>query len=111
VVLSWVTSLGATGYNVKRSTTTGGPYAAVATNVAGTSYTNVGLAVGTSYYYVVSAVNPAGESTNSSQVSAIPGVLDRAGWVASASGAMAPGRRQTRLTAISTPGGQQELPR
>jgi len=37
-----------------------------------TSYINSGLTNGTTYYYVVSAVNSAGESGNSSQVSATP---------------------------------------
>ena len=35
VALTWSAASGATGYNVKRSTTNGGPYSNVATNVAG----------------------------------------------------------------------------
>jgi len=70
--LTWMASTGATSYNVKRSTTSGGPYATVASGVAGTSYTNVGLAGGTTYFYVVTAVNKAGESGNSNQASATP---------------------------------------
>jgi fibronectin type 3 domain-containing protein len=85
VALSWAASLGATGYNVKRSATNGGPYAVVAANVTGLSFTNVSLTNGATYYYVVSAQNPAGESTNSSQVGVVAGSLSRAGWVASAS--------------------------
>ncbi|HWX22600.1 MAG TPA: carbohydrate-binding protein [Candidatus Binatia bacterium] len=85
VILSWAASAGATAYNVKRSTINGGPYGFVATNTTGLSYTNLNLTNGTTYYYVVTALNPAGESTNSAQVSAIPGALNRAGWVASAS--------------------------
>ncbi|GGI46489.1 hypothetical protein GCM10008018_17350 [Paenibacillus marchantiophytorum] len=72
VTLSWTASTGATSYNVKRATTSGGPYTTVATGVSGTSYSNTGLTNGTTYYYVVSAANSAGESLNSAQVSAMP---------------------------------------
>ncbi|MFC5472327.1 cellulose binding domain-containing protein, partial [Cohnella suwonensis] len=72
VALSWTASAGATSYTVKRATTSGGPYTNVATGVTATSYTNTGLTNGTTYYYVVSASNAAGESANSSQVSATP---------------------------------------
>ena len=71
VGLSWSASSGATSYNVKRSTTNGGPYTTIASPTT-TSYTDTGLTNGTTYYYVVSAVNTAGESANSSQVSATP---------------------------------------
>jgi beta-glucanase (GH16 family) len=69
VVLSWSPSNGATNYNVKSSTTNGGPYITIGSTSA-TSFTNTGLANGTTYYYVVSAVNSYGESTNSAQISA-----------------------------------------
>jgi hypothetical protein len=71
VSLTWSASSGATSYNVKRSTTHGGPYTTV-NSPTGTSYTDVGLTDGTKYYYVVSAVNAGGESANSSEVSATP---------------------------------------
>jgi Glycoside hydrolase family 44/Fibronectin type III domain len=71
VGLSWTASTGATGYNVKRSTTSGSGYAAVSSPTA-TNYTDTNLTNGTTYYYVVSAVNSAGESANSSQASATP---------------------------------------
>jgi hypothetical protein len=71
VSLSWSTSTGATSYSVKRSTTNGGPYTQIATPTT-TSYTDTGLTNGTTYYYVVAAVNAAGSSANSSQVSATP---------------------------------------
>ena len=74
VDLSWTASSNTTSYNVKRSTTTGGPYTAIATGITTTAYSNTGLTNGTTYYYVVSAVNSAGESANSSQVSATPQV-------------------------------------
>ncbi|HTS12715.1 MAG TPA: glycoside hydrolase family 44 protein [Candidatus Limnocylindrales bacterium] len=71
VSLTWNASTGATSYHVKRATTSGGPYTQVAAPT-GTSDTDSGLTNGTTYYYVVSAVNSAGESGNSSQASATP---------------------------------------
>ncbi|MDB6109038.1 MAG: type sorting protein [Pedosphaera sp.] len=71
VSLSWAAGSGATSYDVKRSTTSGGPYSTVASPTA-TSYLNTGLANNTTYYYVVSAVNASGESVNSTQASAKP---------------------------------------
>jgi hypothetical protein len=72
VTLNWNASSGASSYNVKRSTTSGGPYTTIATGVTSTSFTNTGLTNGTTYFYVVSAVNSFGESGNSSQASATP---------------------------------------
>jgi fibronectin type 3 domain-containing protein len=74
VSLAWNTSSGATSYNVKRSTANGGPYTTIASPTS-TTYTNTGLTNGTTYYYVVSAVNANGESGNSSQASATPTVV------------------------------------
>jgi len=71
VSLSWTASNGATSYHVKRGTQSGGPYTQV-TAPTTTSDTDAGLTNGTLYYYMVSAVNSAGESGNSSEVSAIP---------------------------------------
>ncbi len=71
VALSWNASSGATSYNVKSSTTNGGPYVTIASPTT-TGYTNTSLLNGTTYYYVVSAVGSGSESTNSSQVSATP---------------------------------------
>ncbi len=71
VVVSWSASSGAASYNVKQSTTAGGPYTTVGSPTA-TTFTATGLTNGTTYYYVVTAVNGAGESGNSAQVSATP---------------------------------------
>jgi fibronectin type 3 domain-containing protein len=71
VMLSWTASTGATSYNVKRSTTNGSGYQTVSSPTTN-SYTNTGLTNGTAYYYVVTAVNTAGESGNSNQASATP---------------------------------------
>jgi fibronectin type 3 domain-containing protein len=71
VSLNWTASTGATSYHVKRATTNGGPYAQVSAPTA-TNFTDSGLTNGTTYYYVVSALNAAGESANSSQANATP---------------------------------------
>jgi cellulose 1,4-beta-cellobiosidase len=63
---------GATTYNVKRSATSGGPYTNIQTAVAATNYTNTGLANGTNYFFVLTALNASGESPISNQVSATP---------------------------------------
>jgi fibronectin type 3 domain-containing protein len=68
--LSWNSSAGASSYNVKRSGTSGGPYALIV-STGSTSYTDEGLAGGT-YYYVVSCVGANGESMNSVEVSGTP---------------------------------------
>jgi hypothetical protein len=68
--LSWLGSPNSTGYFVKHAGISGGPYTTVATNVAGLTYTNSGLADGTVYYFVVSATNSFGESPNSIEASA-----------------------------------------
>src|SRR6266566_4244652 len=72
VSLAWTSSSGATSYNVLRSTTNGGPYSLIAINVTGASMTDSGLTNGTTYYYVVQAVNSAGTSSNSNQAGATP---------------------------------------
>ena len=74
ITLNWTASSTATGYYVKRATTSGGPYTTLGT-VTTSSYTNTSLPNGTTYYYVVSAVNSFGETANSSEVSATPAVV------------------------------------
>jgi regulation of enolase protein 1 (concanavalin A-like superfamily) len=71
VALNWSASATATNYFVKRSTVSGSGYTTVATN-ASLTFTNTGLNNGTLYYFVVSALNAYGESTNSAQISARP---------------------------------------
>ncbi len=59
VFLTWNASSGATNYIIQRSTANGGPYTNLA-SVTGTSFTDTGLANGTTYYYVVSAQSAPG---------------------------------------------------
>ena len=71
VSLSWTASSGATSYNVKRGTASGGPYTQLGTATTA-SYVDSGATGGTKYYYVVTAVNSYGESGNSNEASATP---------------------------------------
>jgi hypothetical protein len=64
-------SSGATAYDVKRSITTGGPYAQISTPAV-PNFTDTGLTNGTKYFYVVSASNSVGQSANSAEVNATP---------------------------------------
>ncbi|MGN6554499.1 MAG: beta strand repeat-containing protein, partial [Verrucomicrobiota bacterium] len=70
--LSWAAAAGASSYNVKRGASSGGPYTLVVSNVNPTAYSDVNVANGTTYYYVVSGVNAGGEGGNSAEVSAMP---------------------------------------
>ena len=91
VVLTWTASAGATSYNVKRATTSGGPRTSVGGAVTGNTFTDTGLTDGTTYYYVVTAVNATGESANSNEASATPTVAQLPGvWVHPASPNPAP---------------------
>ena len=67
VVLDWSNTTNATSYNVKRSLSSGGPYAII-TNPTASNYTDTNVSNGLTYYYVVSAVNGGGESANASEV-------------------------------------------
>jgi beta-glucanase (GH16 family) len=72
VALKWNTVSGVTGYNVKRSLAAAGPYAALASGVVNTNYTDFAATNGTTYYYVVSSMRSGCESTNSAPVNATP---------------------------------------
>jgi hypothetical protein len=63
--LGWNVSAVAASYTISRSTTSGGTYTVLATGVTTTNYTDTNLTSGTTYYYEVAAVNPAGASANS----------------------------------------------
>lgn len=72
VTLTWTAVTGATSYNVKRATTAGGPYTTIASSVSTATYTDTTVTNGTTYYYVVTAVDTGGESGNSNEASATP---------------------------------------
>jgi fibronectin type 3 domain-containing protein len=76
VSVSWSAVVGATGYNLKRGTTSGGPYATIASNLLASEspYLDQGLDSTKTYYYVLSAINTIDtcESADSLEVSAQP---------------------------------------
>ena len=74
MVLTWTasTSSGVVGYNIYRSTVSGGPYVILdSAAVSADTYTDSTVQSGTTYFYVVRSVdNTDAESVNSSQVQA-----------------------------------------
>jgi hypothetical protein len=76
VQLSWGASSGSVaGYRVYRSEVSGGPYVSVnGSNIEGLSFDDTSVTSGTTYYYVVTAVNSAGEESvySNQSTAAIP---------------------------------------
>jgi beta-galactosidase len=78
VSLTWSALPGATSYNIKRSTASGGPYTTISGpgTVTGTSFVDSTVTGGTTYYYTVSAatsISAASETANSAtEVGATP---------------------------------------
>jgi fibronectin type 3 domain-containing protein len=74
ISLTWDAFGGATGYTVRRSDVSGGPYTTLASGVADPTYTDTGLPNGRRYYYVViaelSGGVPSGYSAEASGVTA-----------------------------------------
>jgi fibronectin type 3 domain-containing protein len=69
ITISWTASTGAAGYNIYRSSDSGGSYSKIGSST-GTSYANTGLTTGSKYYYKVSAYN-SGESALSQTAFAV----------------------------------------
>lgn len=73
--LNWVasTSPSIAGYNVYRSSTSGGPYTKLNSSlIAATTFTDTTVQAGQTYYYVATAVNASSqESIYSAQISAL----------------------------------------
>lgn len=74
VMLSWTGGpSGISGYNIYRTTASGGPYSKVNSTLnAATTYTDNSVLAGQTYYYVATAVNASGtESAYSSQIQTV----------------------------------------
>jgi glucosylceramidase len=72
--LKWDFSPLADTYVVKRSDIAGGPYKVLASGVGLPEYFDSSAKSGTTYYYVVSAVNGHGESADSPEATAVPAI-------------------------------------
>ncbi len=103
VTIAWTAQADATFYNIYWSTTPG------VTTASGTKITGAtspaihsGLSNGTTYYYIVTAVNSTGESAPSSEVSAIPAV--RPPPAAPAGVTATPGNGQVTIAWAAVPG-------
>ncbi len=70
--LSWNTVIGATGYKVFRHDTSGGFVTTDYTSTTAASLTVSGLTTGTTYSFMVHALNASGETLDSNVVTAIP---------------------------------------
>jgi fibronectin type 3 domain-containing protein len=94
-----------TGYDVYRGTSAGGESATpVASNVAGTSFTDTSAVNGTTYYYTVAAVNAAGLSPQSGEASATPQVPSAAAFVQRVGSVTASTSRATTTVPVGSPG-------
>ncbi len=71
VALAWTASSGASSYHVKRATASAGPFTQISAPTT-TTFTDTTLTNGSTYFYVLSALNSAGESANSASASAKP---------------------------------------
>ena len=71
VHLTWNTNPDASGYNIKRSTTSGGPYTLISSTAANT-YSDTTASNGTQYFYIVTATSGSFESLPTDEVSARP---------------------------------------
>jgi kumamolisin len=72
VNLSWTGITSPTAYSVLRGTVSGGPYTTLSNSCLTASYIDSSGTNGTTYYYVVAAINAYGASSVSNEVSATP---------------------------------------
>ena len=77
ILLTWVESIGAKAYTVKRANKSGGPYKVIASNLADAKYTDKAIKKGKVYYYTVSATNGKGQSLDAMETGVSAGPPDR----------------------------------
>ncbi|RCW46371.1 pectate lyase [Paenibacillus prosopidis] len=72
VGLTWQEANGAEYYTIKRGAFNSGQYETIASRIIGTHYQDVGLGNGTTYDYVITAMNAQGESYSSEPIAVTP---------------------------------------
>ena len=98
--LAWSTVSGATSYKVKQATSASGPFTLIGTPTTN-AFTTGSLSAGTTYHFVVSAVNSLGEGANSATASCVIGTLPLP-WVTADIGAVGLTGSATALSGIYT---------
>ena len=94
-----------TGYDVYRGTSPGGESATpLASNVVTNGFTDTSAVNGTTYYYMVAAVNAAGLSPQSSEASATPQARSAAAFVQRVGSVTASASRATTTVPVGSPG-------
>jgi hypothetical protein len=94
-----------TGYDVYRGTSAGGESSTpLASNVTGRSFTDTTVANGTAYFYTVAAVNSAGISAKSAEMSATPQPASTAAFVRRVGSATASSSKTTISVPVGAPG-------
>lgn len=79
--LNWETLASAASYRLKRGVSESGPFTVIADGLTETSFTDTAVQNGTTYYYVVSALVPGGETPDSGARVATPvGPPQIVGW-------------------------------
>lgn len=102
VSLTWNASSGADTYNVYRATVSGGPYSPLVSGLTQTAHLDTTVTNGTTYFYVVSALNEGGESGRSAQASATP--LAPSVPAAPTGVSAVPGKKRVTLSWNASPG-------
>lgn len=72
IILTWSGFANDASFKVYRATQTGGPYTLLIGDLNSKTYTDLTVTNGTPYYYVVTGTNPAGDSQQSTEASAVP---------------------------------------
>ncbi|MBZ3904752.1 discoidin domain-containing protein [Streptomyces griseiscabiei] len=105
VAVTWQTTAGATHYEVRRATRRRGPYRLLAAEKKGRYFRDDSARPGETYFYTVTAVNPAGRGRTSYAIEAKPRrsaspALRRTGWRDDALHGARPGSALVRGSAV-----------